>query len=133
MLFCALYTVLIKFFCHKYVQPSLWKRLNLDSSDHKTFFNTSCVQSLWSFAHWRHCYLCLGSNSGFHLNRLLFNPAYISHVFAVLGKAMSLFSSIHIFFIRGVVSLLSLTDFYTRLLLFCIEDNLGDPGCGFII
>ena len=34
------------------VHPSLWNRVNLDSSDHMTFFHCSRVQSLCSLANW---------------------------------------------------------------------------------
>ena len=38
--------------CQTKLLPSLWNKLNCDSSDHITFFHRSMVQSLWSLAHW---------------------------------------------------------------------------------
>ena len=113
-----------------YSWQSLWKRSNLDSSDHTTFFYISSVQSLWSFAIWRHCCLCLGSNSGFPLDIIPLKPAFISLLFIVLEEPMTLFSSFHIFFRRSAVSLQSLIDFNMRLVSSRFEDNLGCPGHG---
>ena len=67
-----------------YLMPSLPKRLNLLSSEKKTFPHYSCVHPICSFAHASLCLLFLGEIHDFFAGRRPLSPALISRLCTVL-------------------------------------------------
>jgi len=70
--------------------PALWNRVNLDSSDHMTFFHCSRVQFLCSLANWSLFFQLASLISGFLKATQLFSPNPLSSLRIVRVKMLLL-------------------------------------------
>ena len=83
--------------------------------DHAISFHIYSVESLWFFTHWKHCCLCLSSNSGFLLDTQPFILALICFLFLCTWGSHDVYFLL--LFGRDTVSLPSLIDFNTKLIM----------------